>query len=301
MYHSYKHRKSKGRCHLMSEPIKVDKVINNNLVRSIKNGQEVLVMGKGLGFKKQRDDLIDESLIEKVYVIDEQGEERLNYLEVLLSNIPYAYVQTTNEIIRFANNSLNKRLDETIWLGLTDHIYHAIDRAKKGIQVRNAILWEISRFYSHEYLIGKEALKIIEKRHGVTLHDTEAGFIALHLVNAQMDDTVKIQETMQMTKRLKKIIAIVKYHYGIDLNESSIHFDRFMTHLKYFVRRLKNGREVIKDDLGFIDVIKTKYPTEFKCAKRIEDYVQKDLNCQLTEDELVYLAIHIRRVIEESK
>ncbi|ULT58228.1 PRD domain-containing protein [Neobacillus drentensis] len=278
--------------------MKIDKVINNNLVRSYKDGKEALVMGKGLGFKKQKNDFIDEALIERIYVIE--GEENGNYLEVLLSNIPYTYVQTTNEIVKFATNSLDKKLDDTIWLGLTDHIYHAIDRAKKGKTVRNALLWEISRFYNHEYLIGKEALKIIEKRHDVKLNDSEAGFIALHLVNAQMDDTVKIQETMELVRRQKKIMDIVKYHYGTELNESSIHYDRFMTHLKYFVRRLSKGKEVIKDDLGFLDVIKTKYPNEYKCAKRIDEYVQKELNCKLTEDEIIYLAVHIRRVIAES-
>ncbi len=279
--------------------MKIDKVLNNNLVRSHKDGKEVLVMGKGLGFKKQVDDVIDESLIEKIYIIEGE-EDQGNYLEVLLSNIPYTYVRTTNEIIKFASNSLNKKLDDTIWLGLTDHIYHAIDRAKKGITVRNALLWEIDRFYNHEYLIGKEGLNIIEKRHGVRLHDSEAGFIAIHLVNAQMDDTVKIQETIQMTKRLKKILDIVKYHYGVDLNENSIHYERFMTHLKYFVRRLNSGKEIIRDDLGFIDVIKTKYPNEYKCAKRIEEYVYNEMNCRLTDDEIVYLAIHIRRVTDES-
>ncbi|WP_121614337.1 BglG family transcription antiterminator LicT [Mesobacillus foraminis] len=282
----------------MSETLKIDKVINNNLVRSYKDGKEALVMGKGLGFKKQKNDFIDETLIERVYIIE--GEENSNYLEVLLSNIPYTYIQTTNEIVKYAANSLDKKLDDTIWLGLTDHIYHAIDRAKKGITVRNALLWEISRFYNHEYLIGKEGLKIIEKRHGVKLSDSEAGFIAIHLVNAQMDDTVKIQETMEMIRIQKKMLDIVKYHFGIELNESSIHYDRFWTHLKYFVRRLFKGKQSIKEDLGFLDVIKRKYPNEYKCAKRIEEYVQKELNYELTEDELIYLAIHIRRVIGES-
>ncbi|WP_176470227.1 BglG family transcription antiterminator LicT [Terribacillus saccharophilus] len=284
----------------MSGNLKVDKVINNNLVRTLKEGKEALIMGKGLGYKKQRNDFIDETLIERIYIIDESDDN--NYLEALLSNIPYVYVRTTNEIVRYASNSLDKNLGDTIWLGLTDHIYHAIDRAKKGLHVRNVILWEISRFYNHEYLIGKEALKIIEKRHGVKLHDSEAGFIALHLVNAQMDDVIKIQETMNIIEKQKKVIDIVKYHYGIELNESSIQYDRFMTHIKYFVRRISKGKNIPKDNLnlGLADVIKTKYPNEYKCAKRIEAYVYKETNFKLSEDEIVYLAIHIRRVIEES-
>lgn len=282
----------------MSANMKVDKVINNNLVRSHKDGKEVLVMGKGLGYQKVRNDLIDESLIERIYVIE--GKKKRNHLEELISKIPYKYFQTTNEIITYATNSLGKNLNDTIWLGLTDHISFAIERAEKGIPVRNALLWEISRFYNHEYLIGKEALKIINKRHQVELPDDEAGFIALHIVNAQMDDETKMQQTMHMTKTIQKILDIVKYQYGSEFNESSLHFERFVTHLKYFLQRLMKGKEIINEDLGFIEVIRLKYPNEYKCSKRIEDYIRKELNCEMTEDELIYLAIHIRRVMNES-
>ena len=61
----------------------VDKVINNNLVRS-KNekGQEVLVMGCGLGFKKRPGDPIDDGKIEKVYTLNDRKE--CNQLEQIL-------------------------------------------------------------------------------------------------------------------------------------------------------------------------------------------------------------------------
>ena len=282
----------------MSANMKVDKVINNNLVRSHKDGKEILVMGKGLGFKKVKGDLIDNSLIERIYIIE--GKTKSSHLEQLISKIPYEYVQTTNEIIIYINNSLGKKLDDTIWLGLADHISFAIERAEKGVPVRNALLWEISRFYNHEFLIGKEALRIIERRHGIQLPEDEAGFIALHIVTAQMADETQMQETMQITKILQKILDIVKYHYGIELNESSLHYERFVTHLKYFLQRLMKGKEVINEDLGFIDVIRSKYPNEYKCSKRIEEYICKEFNCDLTEDELIYLAVHIRRVVDES-
>lgn len=283
---------------LVAAKMLIDKVINNNLVRSHKDGKEVLVMGKGLGFKKVVSDVIDESLIERIYVIE--GKEKRSHLEELISKIPYQYVQTANEVITYISNYLDKKLDDSIWLSVTDHISFAIERAEKGIPVRNALLWEISRFYNHEFLIGKEALRIINKRHGVELPDDEAGFIALHIVNAQMGDEAKMQETMHMTKALQKILHIVKYHYGIELNESSLHYERFVTHLKYFLQRIVKGKKVLNEDLGFIEVIRSKYPNEYKCAKRIEEYVNKEFNCDLSEDELIYLSVHIRRVVDES-
>lgn len=154
--------------------MKVDKVINNNLVRSIdENHQEVLVMGSGLGFKKRPGDLIDSQKIEKVYILSKEKATGQK-LEQLLSKVPVEHIRVANEIINYAKVSLGKELNQNIYLTLTDHVSFAIERVSQGIVVRNALLWEIKRFYNHEYLIGKEALNIIRKRLNVDLPEDEA-------------------------------------------------------------------------------------------------------------------------------
>ncbi|MBO5237950.1 MAG: PRD domain-containing protein [Lachnospiraceae bacterium] len=275
----------------------VDKVINNNLVRSYKDGKEVLVMGKGLGFKRQKGDAIDESLIERVYTIEEK--EDRSHLESLLKDIPYAYLRVTNEIVNYARNALGKKLSDNIYLTLVDHISFAIERQKQGIQIRNALLWEIKRFYNHEYLIGKEALDIIERRLEIRLSEDEAGFIALHIVNAQLDNS-GMQQTMEMTKMIQNIMNIVKYYFRVELDESSLDYERFLTHLKYFMQRLYSGARLNDMDQEFYDMICNKYRNEFRCAKKIEEYVKKETNRTLTEDELIYLTVHIRRVTSDT-
>ena len=53
--------------------MKIDKVINNNLIRAFdKNDKEVLVMGCGLGFKKKIGEEIDSDKIEKVYYLEDK-------------------------------------------------------------------------------------------------------------------------------------------------------------------------------------------------------------------------------------
>ena len=213
----------------------IDKVINNNLVRSYKDGKEVLVMGKGLGYKKQKGDSIDESLIERVYAIEEK--EGRSHLEALLKDIPYTYLKTTNEIVNYAKQALGKKLSDNIYLTLVDHISFAIQRQEKGIVVRNALLWEIKRFYNHEYLIGKEALAIIKRRLEIELPGNEAGFIALHIVNAQLGNG-EMQQTMAMPKMIQSILNIVRYQFHTELDENSVNYERFLTHLKYFLQRM---------------------------------------------------------------
>ena len=46
----------------------IQKVINNNVISAYDvNRQEVVIMGKGIGFKAHTGDLIDEGRIEKVF------------------------------------------------------------------------------------------------------------------------------------------------------------------------------------------------------------------------------------------
>ncbi|MDZ5038627.1 PRD domain-containing protein, partial [Clostridium perfringens] len=118
------------------------------------------------------------------------------------------HIQVTNQIISFAKTSLGKKLNKNIYITLADHINFALERQKEGVSIKNALLWEIKRLYNHEFLVGKEALSIIQNKLGVTLPEDEAGFIALHFVNALMDD-ISMENTTRMTKMIEKILSII--------------------------------------------------------------------------------------------
>lgn len=274
--------------------MKVVKVINNNIIKSYdEKQQEVLVMGCGIGFKKKPGDEIDETLIEKIYTnIDKTTSNRLTEL---LEKVPLEHIQLTNGIISYARTALGKKLNDNIYLTLTDHISFAIERIRQGIILKNALLWEIKRFYNHEFLVGKEALVMIEKRLGIALPEDEAGFIALHLVNASMDFS-SMEQTTEATKIIQHIMTIVKYHFHMELDEYSLHYERFVTHLKFFVQRVFNGTVLNDNEKNFILMMEEQYPNEYQCALKVQEYMKKEFGQELSEDELVYLTIHIRRV-----
>ncbi len=276
--------------------MKITKVINNNLVRSINDkNQEVIVMGKGIGFQKKIDDEIDATLISQIYVSNDQNYS--NKLTQILEKVPLEIIQLTNEIVQYAKVSLARRLNENIYLTLTDHISFAIQRHQENIPLKNALLWEIKRFYNHEFLIGKEAIAMIESKLNITLNEDEAGFIALHFVNATMD-SIGIEQTAILAKTVQDILNIVKYHFSINLNENTVYYERFITHLKFFVARILSDTEMVQDDLGFMLELKTKYKEEYLCSLKISEFIQKQFNKNLTENEMIYLTIHIRRVIQ---
>lgn len=277
--------------------MKVEKVINNNIVRSFNDReQEVLVMGKGLGFKKKQGDPIDDSLIEKVYRIEQ--EDALQHLEHILARIPLEHIQVTNDIVAYANLSLSKDLPENLYTTLMDHISFALQRHAEGIPIRNALLWEIKRFYNHEYLVGKEAIEMIHQKLGVLLPEDEAGFIALHLASATLNSasTEQAQKTMQI---IQDILNIVKYHFNVDLKDTSIHYERLITHLKFFIQRVFSGNSIKNEEQEFMLMIKNQYKKEYECALKIYEYFLNVYDVELSNDEMVYLTIHIRRVTSE--
>lgn len=277
--------------------MKIDKIINNNLIRSFdNNGKEVLVMGCGLGFQKKIGDIIDQSKIEKIYAIESKSD--CNKLMTLLSEIPLEYIQVSNEIISYAKYSLGKKLNDNIYISLTDHISFALERYKQSLNFKNALLWEIKRFYNHEFLIGKEALSIIRKRLNVDLPEDEAASIAMHIVNAQLNSR-DMNDTLDITKMIQNILNIVKFHFNIELDEYSLHYERFITHLKFFAQRMLSGKVMKSDDTNFCEMIKTQYKDAYLCAEKIKKYIDKEFNHELSDEEMMYLTVHIKRIIKE--
>ena len=135
----------------------IQKVINNNVISAYdENQQEVVIMGKGIGFKAHTGDAIDESRVEKVFRIE--NEKLSRQFQEILENIPLEHMQLTSDVITYAKKNLNVQLNQSIYITLTDHINFAIQRQVQGIQLKNALLWEIKKFYHQEYLMGKYAI-----------------------------------------------------------------------------------------------------------------------------------------------
>lgn len=234
---------------------------------------------------------MDESKITQVYTLQDKNSK----LEELLTRVPEEYIQTANEVISYAKFSLGKKLNDNIYITLTDHICFAVERFKQGIVVKNALLWEIRRFYNHEFLIAKDALQIIKRRLNIELPEDEAGFITLHLVNASMD-SMDLGITTEMMHVIERILSIVKYHFKVEIDEYSLHYERFLTHLKFFVQRVFTDTEINEPDKGFLLALKEQYRNEYLCTLKVHDYMMKEYGKELTEDELIYLTVHLRRI-----
>ncbi|MBA5711218.1 transcriptional antiterminator LicT [Bacillus velezensis] len=277
--------------------MKIAKVINNNVVSVLNEGnQELVIMGRGIAFQKKTGDPVDEARIEKVFTLD--NKDVSEKFKTLLYDIPIECMEVSEEIISYAKLQLGKKLNDSIYVSLTDHINFAIQRNKKGLDIKNALLWETKRLYKDEFAIGKQALAMVKNKTGVSLPEDEAGFIALHIVNAELNE--EMPNIINITKVMQEILRIVKYHFKIEFNEESLHYYRFVTHLKFFAQRLFNGTHMESQDDFLLETVKEKYHRAYECTKKIQTCIERAYEHKLTSDELLYLTIHIERVVKQA-
>ena len=276
--------------------MKVGKILNNNVVVVVEDGKtEKIVMGRGIGFGKKIGDTIDEDKIDKTFLLE--NSENNNKLQQLLKDIPIEYFNAAEKIIEYAKTKAERSLNDFLYITLMDHIYMAIVRTKDGVNIKNMMLWDIKKFYKDEYNIGLKALDIIEEDFNVRLSDDEAGFIALHIVNAQTNSDFNcIDEMEDITKLIQKIVLIVERHFNIKFNEDSVYYNRFLTHLKFFALRLfQKNIYNDKEDEDLLTIVKLKYKDAYECTLKIAEYILLSYSYDISDEEKLYLTIHIEK------
>lgn len=273
--------------------------LNNNVVVALdEQGQEQILTGRGIGFQVEAGTPVDDQKIEKVFTLkDTTANKRL---QELFQTIPVEHVEIAEEIISYAKIHIDNPLNENVIVSLCDHIYMAVERKKQDIEVKNVMLWDIQKFYRDEYQVGKYAVKLIEERFHVQLNDDEAGFIALHIVNAQLDMHTK--SVKEITKVMQEIETIVRMTFSIELDEDSVYYYRFITHLKFFAQRLFSGKSYEGQDVdNMLELVQSKYPKACVCVQKIAHFLKQKYGYTLSDEEILYLSIHISRIVQVSK
>ncbi len=280
--------------------MRIFKILNNNVaVVMDENGQEKIVMGRGICYKKKPGDAILEEEIDKTFFLS--AADISNKFQELIQDIPIEHMAVGEEIIAEAERRLDKKLNDTVYISLIDHVHTSIVRFLEGVTVKNVLLWDIRRFYKEEFKIGLWALELIQEKCKVMLPEDEAGFIALHLANAQMDQE-SMHNMYEITRIIQEVVNLVKYYFKIDFHEDDVYYFRFITHLKFFAQRLVEQKVYTEDDIEDLwAVIRGKYPKSFDCVERITKFIESKYKYHLSKEEQLYLTIHIERVVSKNR
>lgn len=273
--------------------MKIRKVINNNIVHAIDDrGEEIIVLGNGVGFGRKKGDVPERGRIEKIFHL---SNENLSQFEQLVKRIPLSSIRTSEKVIAYAKDELKAELNDNIYIALTDHLNYAIERKVQGIEFRNALLWEIRRYYPKEYAIGRKAIEMVREDMGIALSEDEAGFFALHIANAEFQGASPIG--FEMPEIIKDILNLVKFSVGADFRDAELSCGRLVTHLKFFLQRIMSKKSYGGTDNLWAKELKKEYPLAHTTALRIKSYIKARLQYDVSDEEITYLTIHIQRII----
>ena len=276
----------------------IKKILNNNaIVTNNESGREIIAVGKGIAFNHKNGDKISNDVVQKTYTLS--NPDVMKKFKQLVASISIEYVEVSNEIIELAERELDCKFNDIIYISLTDHIHMAVHRISNGMLINNVMLWEICKFYEREFLVAQRAVDILNARFQVNMPEDEAGFIAMHLIDGQMDSNIPLAN--KMMKLIQEIVNIVRMTCQIEFDKHSLEYYRFITHLKFFVKRVLTGQEsknVIEDDI--LQMINSKYHKSADCAEKIAQLIEQNYHYRVHSDEKLYLTIHISKFIYQN-
>lgn len=271
----------------------VRQILNNNLVLSKnRSGDEIIVKGKGVGFQKSKGDAIDETKIEKIFTFDKSKQGKR--FQSFISAISAEFINLADKIVDYAVLKYDMKLSDSIYIALSDHLEGVCSRYANGIQMPNGLLFDIQRMYRNEYDVGRFALKLLREEKDVDLRNDEAGYIAMHFINAQTDGD--IESIYMVTKIVGELLDMVQAHFQIVFNDEDYNYQRFQIHLKFFAQRLLTGNMYYDQGDGLYEMVRSRYPEVYKCVLKIVRHIKENYHYNMSQDEMLYLIIHIERV-----
>lgn len=275
--------------------MRVTKVFNNNVVLATDDRErDVVVMGRGLGFQVRPGDAVRGDAVERTFVAG--GVATAERIAALLEEIPEEEIDLTQEIVRQAQEELGPHVLGHVVMPLADHISFALRRARDGLAITYPLQWEVQHLYPREVGFARRVLVLIHERTGVELPALEAVPLALHLVNAQLG-VGDLSRTVEMTEVFAAVLETVRREHGIELDEDSLDVARFITHLRYLVVRQHQGKHLADMQDVLRDTVRRQHPDAFASAEQVGRMLDERFGWTITGDELLYLTLHVARLI----
>lgn len=268
--------------------MRVVKNINNNISLCLdSHNNEVVAFGKGIGFMKPPYD-VPLSKIDRTFY--DVSEEQIG----LLNRIPEDVLETAAAIVDLANETSGHQFRENVVFTLADHIDFCIQRQKEHIHFKLPLFYEVRQLYPDESKIGEKALRIIRQRLGVDLPREEGAAIALHFVNYQEQEAK--DDAVDYGAIIEEATRTVEEELHVSIDKDGFNYYRFVTHMHYMMKRTQDDQMIVSQNQDIFESLCQEFPDIYRCACKIGADMEKSLHQKLTDEEILYLMLHINRL-----
>lgn len=275
--------------------MKIKKIFNNNVILArTTTGLDEVVLGRGIAFQSKIGDPVNEAKIDRVSVAD--SPDTTNKYVQLLAEVPVNHLKLADKIVEEAQTELHCVFNDMTYIGIADHINYALQRYHADQSLTNSLLWEIKHIYPQEFQAALHALDTIEYYENIQMPEDEAGFIALHFVNGQENQTQNDAEVA--VEIIANVTQIVERFFTIQLDQDSLNYSRFVVHLRYFIQHVLKNKASRYTQSELYHQIKKVYPEATKCVADVVHYLGNRLHTTVDKEEQAYLILHVQRLIQ---
>lgn len=275
--------------------MKVIKKINNNVALCVDNNKkELIAFGKGIGFPNMPYEIKDLSSISMTFYRMDQSFYKL------LEEIPEEVFEVSAIIVKKAQMTLDCSLNPNLLPGLADHIHFALKRIEKYKEMKMLFSYDIEQLYPAETNLARYAVGLIERNLCVKLPDSEITNIAMHFVNAEEENMGETNGEFQTDQLIDEVTEMIEQTFETEIDREGFNYNRFVMHFRYFLKRIIEKKQFIDDNGALFETLKAEKPETYDCAVQIRDRVVDQLHAEITQDEILYLMIHINRIIKNN-
>ena len=267
----------------------VIKALNNNMVLIKEQGVEKILLAKGIGFNKKFGDILEDNLeVDKVFSIEDKKNQE--NLKEVYNRDDGEFVAICEEALAEISEELGEELNETIHIGLIDHLAIAMKRLKNKEQINNPFIVEIETLYSVEFEMAKKIVNKLQDKYEIDFPEGEIGFITLHIHSAR--NGKMLSNSIKYSYLSNKIIIYIEEKFNSKIDKRSLDYARFLSHVRFTIERVLTDT-VLKNDLT--EIIKKSYPISYEIAEGASKIIEETLDKKVCDDEVAYIAMHVER------
>lgn len=275
----------------------VVKNINNNVSLCLDgNGKEVIVFGKGVGFIRPPARVPLGKIERTFYNVSSQ------YLSIL-NDVPQDILDFTARQMTVLRDKLPYETTANLTFILADHLAFAMERARKNIYIPMPSVYEMETSWPLEMAVGRALVKAMEQEFKIRLPHGEAQAVAMHFINARSShaDEAAFNIEERYEEILERTTRIIEEEMALTVRRDSFNYARFATHVQYLLRRIFESKSIDSENIQMYESIREEYETASRCVDKIAEYLKQSWNAGLTEEEKLYLIMHVNRVCAKER
>lgn len=274
---------------------RVRKAINNSVVLAHDaHGRDYVFLGRGIGFGRRPGDAVDLDHVDRRFAASDPHTGI--QVGAYLSSIPPEDIALAARVVEQAGAVLGPAIGEREILPLADHLSVAIHHAQEGTALSYPLRWEIESIYPREVQFARTVLEYIDRERGVTLPDGEALSIGLHFVNAQLGSG-EMARTMEITRLITDSLGLLSSRLETPVDPDSVEVARFVTHLRFLIVRKLEDEQVAPIDPSVRLALEQANREAIAVADDVVGLLADHFGWTVTEDEVVYIALHAASVL----